>query len=147
MKLIFFITLVFIPYAALANPVKQPIVNMFDSMRDHNGTKLLQQFTKDALLHRAESDGTVDVNSLEKFALSISKTTKYLDEHVLDMQIHQQDNLASVWAPYAFYLDNKLSHCGVNSFQLIKLKTGWKIHYLIDNSHKGDCETFINLYK
>lgn len=147
MKRILFIMLIMLPQTALANAVQLPINNLFDAMREHNGDKLLQQFSKDAQLHRAEVDGTVSVADIEKFASSITKSTKYLDEHLLDIIVHQQANLASVWTPYAFYLDQKLSHCGVNSFQLIKQKGSWKIHYLIDNTHQGDCNVFINRYK
>ena len=44
------------------------------------------------------------------------------DERIVDYKIEIDENLAQVWAPYEFYLDDKFSHCGVNAFQLIKNK-------------------------
>jgi len=32
-----------------------------------------------------------------------------------------------VWAPYDFWIDGKLSHCGTDAFDLIKTEDGWKI--------------------
>jgi len=47
--------------------------------------------------------------------------------------------LASVWTDYKFYIGDKFSHCGVNSFQLVKLNDGWKIVYIIDTRRKEGC--------
>ncbi|HUH33176.1 MAG TPA: hypothetical protein VLZ28_04430, partial [Daejeonella sp.] len=54
-------------------------------------------------------------------------------------QVLIDDNLASVWTSYQFYIGDKFSHCGVNSFQLVKGKEGWKIVYLIDTRRKENC--------
>jgi len=48
-------------------------------------------------------------------------------------------DLASVWTPYQFYYKDKFSHCGVNSFQLVRLQGIWKIQYLVDTRRKTDC--------
>lgn len=124
------------------NDVTQPIHNMFDGMREHNGDKLLAQFAPSALLQRAGKGGEIKTNDLKKFAEFVSTTDKKLDEKLLAIDMSISDNLASVWTPYVFYLDGKLSHCGVNSFQLVKFDNKWKIVYLIDNIHSGDCNKF-----
>lgn len=129
--------------AATQDAVTQPVYALFDAMREHDGEGLLQQFTSEALLHRAKVDGSIQVSDLHKFAEFVGNSTKYLDEHLLSVTVHQQDNLASVWTPYVFYLDKQLSHCGVNSFQLVLQENRWKIQYLIDNTYQGDCEAFI----
>ena len=51
--------------------------------------------------------------------------------------IQAEQSLASVWTPYKFYLNGKLSHCGTNSFQLVKTSEGWKIQYIIDTRRRG----------
>ncbi|MEW6990951.1 hypothetical protein AADZ91_09715 [Colwelliaceae bacterium 6441] len=127
--------------------VMTPINNMFDAMREHNGSKLLQQFTQDAILERATKTNEVKQSDLTKFAELIAKSSKSLDEQLFNVTIQQSGNLASAWTPFAFYLDGKLSHCGVNSFQLIKQNDQWKIRYLMDNAYQGDCVTFIKNHK
>ncbi|MES2893069.1 MAG: nuclear transport factor 2 family protein [Bacteroidota bacterium] len=47
--------------------------------------------------------------------------------------------LASVWTPYKFYFKEKFSHCGVNSFQLVRINNLWKIQYIIDTRRTTGC--------
>lgn len=48
--------------------------------------------------------------------------------------------MANAWTPYSFYMNGNFSHCGVNNFQLLKVKDEWKIIYLIDTRRKEGCE-------
>ena len=49
------------------------------------------------------------------------------------------DGIASVWTPYELYFENKFSHCGVNSFQLIQVQGEWKISMITDTRRKVGC--------
>ena len=129
------------------NAVTAPIYELFDAMREHDDVKILAQFTNQALLHRITNKGEVIDTDVKKFADSISKNTAKLDEHLLAVIINQQNELASVWTPFAFYLNDKLSHCGSNSFQLVQINGVWKIHYLIDVTYTGDCQAFVAKHK
>jgi CubicO group peptidase (beta-lactamase class C family) len=56
-------------------------------------------------------------------------------------EVRVSDNLATVWAPYQFYLGDRLTHCGEDAFQLGKTDIGWpgwKILALAD-TRKSDC--------
>lgn len=134
-------------YAQVEDSPTTPIHNLFDAMREHNGEKLLAQFTSTASLQRAQADGSIKTTDLVAFVKGISTAKSYLDEQLLAFEVNQSGNLASVWTPYAFYHNQQLSHCGVNSFQLINTQDGWKIQYLIDNAHQGNCDTFIAQYR
>ena len=124
-----------------------PINNMFNAMREHNREKFLDQFTEQAILERVNNENNLEASDLYKFSLFIKETPRYLDEKIFNTKINQSGNLANAWVPFAFYLDGKLSHCGVNSFQLIKQQEVWKIRYLMDNTFTGDCEAFIKKHK
>ncbi len=50
--------------------------------------------------------------------------------------------LAAAWVPYAFYLGDRLSHCGTNAFQLAKLGGAWKILQITD-TRRTDCGDFV----
>ena len=54
--------------------------------------------------------------------------------------LQQHLNLATVWVPFRFYLDNKLSHCGHNAFTLSWDGQQWTILSLID-TRTNDCDT------
>ena len=59
-------------------------------------------------------------------------------EKLLSFNIKIDGPLANVWVDYEFWLDDKLSHCGVNSIHLLKKKSGWKIFNITD-SRRIDC--------
>lgn len=56
-------------------------------------------------------------------------------------EVRIDGNLAQVWTPYAFYLDDKFSHCGVDAFHLIRLDDdSWKIFHLTDTRQREGCQ-------
>lgn len=61
------------------------------------------------------------------------------NEQISNLIILVDDNLASVWMDYSFYIDKDFSHCGVNAMQLIKTTSGWKILSIIDTRRKENC--------
>lgn len=42
-------------------------------------------------------------------------------------EVHISGPLAVVWTPYDFYTDGKWSHCGVDTFTLVKVADQWRI--------------------
>ena len=78
-------------------------------------------------------------NDFLKSIVSIPKDQKF-EEKLLDFKISVDGPMANAWTPYEFWFNNKFSHCGVNSFQLIKLDRSWKIIYLIDTRRREGCE-------
>ena len=59
---------------------------------------------------------------------------------IWDTKIQIDGNMAQAWAPYAFYVGKKFSHCGVDAFQLFKSTDGvWRIFHLADTRQKDGC--------
>jgi len=89
-----------------------------------------------------ESGASLGSNSVQDFINRIATTPDHtvLDEKILEYQIKIDGQMASVWTPYEFYVNDTFSHCGVNSFQLIKTPEGWKITYIIDTRRKEGCK-------
>lgn len=73
-----------------------------------------------------------------KGIVSIPKNASFKEE-LLDYQISIDGNMANAWTPYKFYFKDKFSHCGVNSFQLVKIDGKWQIIYIIDTRRKEGC--------
>jgi hypothetical protein len=88
-------------------------------------------------------DGSFFVRNekVDDFIKSISSAKKdSLDERITFETLKVDGPLASVWTPYKFYYAGNFSHCGVNSFQLVRINGRWKIQYLIDTRRRQDCE-------
>lgn len=62
------------------------------------------------------------------------------DERLINFDIKIDANLAVAWVGYEFWFNGNFSHCGVNSFHLVKTDNKWKIIYLIDSRRKNDCD-------
>jgi len=73
-----------------------------------------------------------------KSIVSIPKTTKF-KERITDYNIQIDGPMANAWTSYEFWVNDNLSHCGVNSFQLFNDGASWRIIYLIDTRRKEGC--------
>lgn len=54
-------------------------------------------------------------------------------------EIRIEDNLAAVWLEYAFYVGDRLDHCGEDHFQLARTTEGWKIIAIADTQRSSGC--------
>lgn len=93
----------------------------------------------------ANKEGKIEVSSLTygnflKSISSIPSTTKF-EEKLQSFDITVNGPLAQVVTPYSFLVNDNLSHCGVNSFTLVKEESEWKIVYLIDTRKKEGCNS------
>ena len=121
--------------------VKSTIGQLFEGMRKGDSSMVKAAFAPGAVLHTiaAPAGGRAEVKtaSLRRFLDAVgSPHTDVWDEQIEYGHIAIDGELASVWTPYRFYLGKTYSHCGVNSFQLVKLDGSWKIVYLIDTRRK-----------
>ena len=124
--------------------VKKPIKLLFDGMRNSDSNMLKAAFTTGAILQTVvkDKDGAtkVQTESAVDFIAALSKPhASICDERIRFDVIRVDSDMAIVWTPYKFYLGDQFSHCGVNSFQLVKLNNEWKIQYLIDTRRKDNC--------
>ena len=125
--------------------VKAAVKLLFDGMLSSDGVKLQNAFADSAVLqtitNTKEGKLLIKNESVAAFAASISKLPKgAADERIQFETIKIDGPLASVWTPYKFYYNGQFSHCGVDSYQLVRINGTWKIQYLIDTRRKQPCE-------
>ncbi len=135
----------FAQHSAEDEAIKEVINRLFDGMRKADSTLLKSAFSNEAILQTIATNKSgktlVRSENLSNFANSISMPrTDVYDERIVFTKILIDDKLASVWTDYKFYIGDKFSHCGVNSFQLVKVNDAWKIIYLIDTRRKDNCD-------
>ena len=49
------------------------------------------------------------------------------NEQMKDPEVKVFGDMALVYGRYTFHVADKFSHCGTNSFQLVRTADGWKI--------------------
>jgi hypothetical protein len=61
----------------------------------------------------------------------ISMNQKQIREVINNPRVLIHNRVAIVWTPYDFYINEKLSHGGVDAVSLLKTADGWKIAGII----------------
>lgn len=125
--------------------VKAVINTMFAGMRDADAVLFKTAFSDSAILQTIsrDKDGKTIVRneSIHAFAGFIGKLKKdSADERISFETVRIDGSLAIAWTPYQFYHNGQFSHCGVNSFQLVRFNGTWKIQYLIDTRRREGCK-------
>ncbi|THU30423.1 nuclear transport factor 2 family protein [Niastella caeni] len=122
--------------------VKAIINRLFEGMKNADTTLLKSAFAEDPILQ------TVATNKKKQIYIRNEKFGNFVkfigqqkageaDERVEFETIRIDGPMAMVWAPYQFFYKGKFRHCGVNSFQLVRLEEGWRIQYLLDTRRKN----------
>ncbi|WP_264537788.1 nuclear transport factor 2 family protein [Flavobacterium sp. N1736] len=144
MKTYFIIILVFAGLSSNAQQqdVQKTIESFFEAFHQKDTIKL-KSICSDRIILQSISESAAKGNKLSgeiasEFYKSIAAIPPDLKfkEKILSYNIQVDGTMAHVWAPYEFYLNDKLSHLGVNTFTLFKEKDSWKIIYLIDTRRK-----------
>ncbi|HEX9513610.1 MAG TPA: nuclear transport factor 2 family protein [Puia sp.] len=125
--------------------VRAAVNELFLAMKNSDAARLRAAFTDSALLQtiviNKEGKTVARNESVEEFATSISKLPQGAADERIRFDIVKIDGpLAIVWAPYSFYFKGNFSHCGIDSFQLLRSGGIWKILYIADTRRKEPCE-------
>lgn len=101
-------------------------------------TMMLQSIGKDNEEHQR-----LTVSTYSDFVQSISNIPDEVsfEEKIVAYNIQIDGDMAHVWTPYEFWLNNTLHHCGVNSFQLFKKEGNWSIIHLVDTRRTTNCSS------
>lgn len=125
--------------------VKQPIMQFFEGMRRSDSNMIKAAVAPGAILQtivkNKEGKTGVHTENLARFITAVTTPHEQVyDERITFDLIRVDADLAIAWTPYQFYVGNTFSHCGVNSFQLVKLGGAWRIQYIIDTRRKNNCK-------
>ncbi|MEZ2414092.1 nuclear transport factor 2 family protein [Muriicola sp. E247] len=125
--------------------VETAIKDFFQAFHDQDAARLREKASSDIRMQTIgkSSEGHDSVVNVpyERFVKSIVSIPDSVQFHerLLSISVKVDGSLAQAWTPYEFWINGNLSHCGVNSFQLIKEKEGWKVLYIIDTRRKEGC--------
>lgn len=149
------ITLGYLPVRAFAqsgpavppsteDSVKAAVGAVFIAMKNADANQIRDAFTDSAILQSIATDPTgktlVRTSGIPQFITRIGSLGKdAADERVHIDWVKVDGALATVWAPYSFFLNGKFHHCGVDTFQLLRTDKGWKIQYILYNSRASAC--------
>jgi len=140
--IIIFFLLLGLSSNAQKQEVQKCIESFFEGFHQRDSAKI-KLVCSDKIILQSISENAIKGNKLSnesekefyKSIASIPSNMKF-QEKILSYNIQIDGTMAHVWTPYEFYVNNKLSHTGVNAFTLFKEKNSWKIIYLVDTRRK-----------
>ena len=122
--------------------VMEAVQQVFDGMRAADPAMVAAVFAENARFAVVRSrDGLSEIStpSVAEWIGAIGESGGSWDEQVYDVDIQVDENVASAWVPYTFYLEGVISHCGVNSIELLLNGDHWEITQLSDTRRSEDC--------
>ena len=118
------------------------VQRMFEGMRTADSAMVRSVFAPGARFAMIDTRGTpaaIRFDTVGGWIAAIATSNRRWDEQIYDVQVRVDGNIAQVWAPYTFYLDKQLRHCGVNAIDLLRDGEGWKVTQLADTRRRDNC--------
>lgn len=119
------------------------VVNkLFDEMAAANAAGILAAGTPEnqlvALQKGKDGKSRISVITGEQFTKFFTKPGA-IKEVMYDPKVEVSGDWAMVWGRYVFFAGEKLSHCGINQFNLVRTDAGWKIANGASTIDPGAC--------
>ncbi len=118
------------------------VEQIFEGMRTADAEMVRAVFAADArfaMIDGQTAPPVVRVQSVDGWLSAIAGSEGRWDEQVYDMSARVDGSMASAWVPYTFYLDGEISHCGINSIEMLHDGTGWKVTQISDTRRREGC--------
>lgn len=105
------------------------------------GIVALHTPTSDLAAVFKQPDGKTRYQSIngEAFSKMFTDKSKVMREEMYDPKVEVHGDWAMVWGRYVFFNGDKLSHCGINQFNLIRIEGVWKIANGASTIDRNDC--------
>jgi hypothetical protein len=138
-----FILFILLSNSILAQEIspKKVIDDFFTAFHAKDTTALKQLCHEDIVMktiaNTKEGNKLVEVpfQDFLKSIATIQSNMKFF-EKLTDYKVEIDGNLAHVWTPYEFYVNDTLSHVGANAFTLFNDNGKWQIIHFIDTRRK-----------
>ena len=122
--------------------IKQVITDFFSALKRSDTASMRLLLSPAMHLETMQAipgtEPNLRIESPTSFLTRVAQTDPGMcDERIRFEVVQSDDAIAIVWTPYEFYFNGRFSHCGVNSFTLIRQRGNWLIQYLIDTRRKN----------
>ena len=90
---------------------------------------------------RKMKDGKMrlDMIGRDTFSKFFTDKAAVIRETMYAPKVEVDGDWAMVWGRYVFFVGDKLSHCGINQFNLVRTEAGWKLDNGASTIDPGGC--------
>lgn len=142
-----YIVLLFAPAVLIAETSDEKdavatVQKTFDGMAAHDSAMIRATTLPDARLYSVRDQAAPAASrALDDFATQIGNMKgEVLERFTAAPSVSIRGRMAQVWGEYEFLHDGKFSHCGVDSFSLLKTAEGWKIATIVYTMETTGCK-------
>ena len=116
--------------------------DLFAAMRARDADALRALQTPEVAMIRVTTDEqpAIHVGSPDAFINAVVNAPAEPRERMWDPEVRIDGDLATLWAPYEFYMGDRFSHCGVDAFQLVRVDGSWKIVSIAFTRRNEGCD-------
>lgn len=131
---------------AKADPAKDAlgvVTRLFEAMQARDAEGIRSTFAPDGQLastQKRNGQTTIRFLTADAFAKLISEGKGVYRERMYKPEVIVTGDLVTVRGRYGFYVDDRFSHCGFNSFHLMRTEQGWKIVNAASTIEPDGCE-------
>jgi len=116
---------------------------LFELMAAHKPADIIALHTAEsqltAFIKGRDGKSKIEILSREAFSKFFETKRAELAEKMYDVKSYVFGDMATVDGRYIFTVNNKLQHCGMNSFHLIRTAEGWKLGNSISTIEPNGC--------
>lgn len=132
------------PLSTAEAEVAAAIDRLFDGMRAGDSAQVRAAFHPAARLQSVgvrEGAPVLMTDSVGAFVAAVGRPHDQVwDERIEGLEVKVDGNFATAWMRYAFYLGERMTHCGVNALHLFRGADGaWKITQITDTRRREGC--------
>jgi hypothetical protein len=74
------------------------------------------------------------------WAGAVGRRPEPLVERIWDARVEVSGDIASLWAPYDFYVGGRFSHCGDDAFHYVREAGRWRLISVVFTRRQRPCE-------
>lgn len=118
------------PHDSAEHDVIGVVNDLFQAMEARDSIRIKMALHPNALFTSVDLTGDEPKTKRTEgsaFASSVGQPGTPYVEKMVDPVVEHHGDFAQLWAYYEFYLGDSLSHCGHDSFQLVRLNEQWRI--------------------
>jgi len=122
--------------------VRAAVDQIFAGMRTSNSQLVRDVFAPEArfaVINARNGPASIRSQAVDGWLGAIGESEGKWDEQVYDVEAQVDGNMASARVPYTLYLDGEISHCGINSIELLRDADGWRVTQLSDTRKQYMC--------
>ncbi len=122
--------------------VRAVVDTVLEAMAQHDVATSRRLLTPGAILTSGRTGEIPTVARVQvdtAYLRMLGTDTSGLRERIWEPTIMVSGSVAQLWAPYDFHLNGVFSHCGVDSFSLVRAPGGWQVAAIVYDVRRSGC--------